>query len=407
MSDSDARAADEVISTEIAMRRRGHAFGRRMYTDPGVFDREARAIILPHWHCAGHASSLADAGQFLNVQLCGESALVIRGQDGTVRAFVNVCRHRGSRLCREASGTFQGGVIVCPYHAWTYGWDGSLRAARGVPASFDRSAYALKEISARVIEGLVFVSFSESPPGLVHAEQALASSARPYGWDEAKVAHRETYSIRANWKLVVENYYECYHCAPAHPEFSRHHVEARSPAENELGRERVTHRLAALGVHIGVVDRWMGRSLPGQEPADTFRSALVPGAVSGSEDGGPVAKLMGSFPDYDGGITFFEVGPTSAFLAYPDHGLIYRFLPRAVDATDMEVIWLVDRRAVEGVDYDLGRLTWLWKVTSEADKRIIEDNQEGVRSRFFEPGPYAPQEPYAQRFAEWILEELR
>jgi len=129
--------------------------------------------------------------------------------------------------------------------------------------------------------------------------------------------------------------------------------------------------------------------------------------VSGSEDGRPLAPLMGQFSDYDGGVTFFDVGLTSNFLAYPDHGLIYRFIPNTVQSTDMEVIWLVHEGARAGVDYDLERLTWLWKVTSLADKRIIELNQQGVNSRFYEPGPYTPMEQHTRRFVEWILAELR
>src|SRR5215470_16930014 len=139
----------------------------------------------------------------------------------------------------------------------------------------------------------------------------------------------------------------------------------------------------------------------------TARAALGEGAVSGSEDGQPLAPLMGQFSDYDGGMTFFDVGLTSNFLAYPDHGLIYRFIPNGVQSTDMEVIWLVREDARAGSDYVLERLTWLWKVTSLADKRIIELNQQGVNSRFYEPGPYTPMEQPTRRFVEWILAELQ
>ena len=128
---------------------------------------------------------------------------------------------------------------------------------------------------------------------------------------------------------------------------------------------------------------------------------------TGSEDGRPLAPLMGAFSDYDGGVTFFDVGPTSNFLAYPDHGLIYRFIPKLADATDMEVIWLVRSGAREGSDYDRERLTWLWRVTSAADKRIIELNQQGINSRSYEPGPYTPMEQHTRRFVEWLLGELR
>jgi Rieske 2Fe-2S family protein len=332
---------------------------------------------------------------------------VVRGQDRVVRALLNVCRHRGSRVCTQPSGHARGGVFVCPYHAWSYGLDGRLRAARHMPDDFDRAGHGLKTLHTQVLEGLIFVSFADSPLGLEHVEAALAGSARPYGWAEAKVAHRETYPVRANWKLAVENYMECYHCGPAHEEYSRFHLYARPAPLNRAADERVRERARALGVVISEVDFFASNARPGQEAADSARSALSEGALTGSEDGRPLAPLMGQFSDYDGGVTFFDVGLTSNFLAYPDHGLIYRFIPNTVQSTDMEVIWLVRADARAGVDYDLERLTWLWKVTSLADKRIIELNQQGVNSRFYEPGPYTPMEEHTQRLVEWILSELQ
>ena len=134
---------------------------------------------------------------------------------------------------------------------------------------------------------------------------------------------------------------ECYHCGPAHEEYSRFHLYARPAALNTEADERVRQRTRALGVAIEEVDHWGLKAEPGQESADSLRSALGDGAVSGSEDGRPLAPLMGEFRDYDGGVTFFDLGLTSNFLAYPDHGIIYRFNPLAVQGSEMEVLWLV------------------------------------------------------------------
>jgi phenylpropionate dioxygenase-like ring-hydroxylating dioxygenase large terminal subunit len=391
----------------LAAQRPGHALSREFYCDAEFFEREVRRLILRHWHCAGHHSQVRAPGDFFTTEICGESLIIVRGQDGEVRALQNVCRHRGSRVCTQQAGQARGGVFVCPYHAWTYGLDGCLRAARHMPAGFERSAYGLKSLHARVIEGLIFVSFAEAPLGLEHVEAALAGSARVYGWAHARVAHRETYRVEANWKLAVENYMECYHCGPAHQEYSRFHLYARPAGLNAEADERVRQRARLLGASIAEVDCWGFNAQPGQEAADSVRSALAEGAVSGSEDGRPLAPLMGQFSDYDGGVTFFDVGLTSSFLAYPDHGLIYRFIPRSVHSTDMEVIWLVREDARLGVDYDLERLTWLWQVTSAADKRIIELNQQGINSRSYEPGPYSPMEQHTRRFVEWVLAEMR
>jgi phenylpropionate dioxygenase-like ring-hydroxylating dioxygenase large terminal subunit len=399
--------ASDRCAQAIAAQRPGHALTQAFYRDAELFEREMRRLILRHWQCAGHHSQVREPGDFLTIDVCGESLIIVRGQDREIRALHNVCRHRGSRVCTEHAGNARGGVFVCPYHAWSYGLDGRLRAARHMPAGFDRASYGLKPLHTRVIEGLIFVSFAETPLGLEHVQAALAGSARIYGWGEAKVAHREIYPVNANWKLAVENYMECYHCGPAHEEYSRFHLFARPAALNREADERVRERARTLGLALEELDHWGLNARPGQEAADSVRSALAAGAVSGSEDGRPLAPLMGQFPDYDGGVTFFDIGLTSSFLAYPDHGLIYRFIPRTVHGTDMEVIWLVRDDARSGVDYDLERLTWLWKVTSAADKRIIELNQQGINSRYYEPGPYTPMEQHTQRFVEWVLAELR
>ena len=402
-----AAPAGDPIAAAIAAHRPGHALSAPFYCDEAFFARELQRVLLQHWHCAGHHSQLPASGDFFTTEICGESLILVRDEQGEVHALLNVCRHRGSRVCTEESGHARGAAFVCPYHAWSYNLDGSLRAARQMPADFERAAYALRRVHVRVIEGLIFVCFAAAPPGLQHVEAALAGSARVYGWRAARVAHRETYPVNANWKLAVENYMECYHCGPAHAEYSRFHLYARPAPLNRAADARVRARAEQLGVRIEEVDYWGRRAQPGEEAADSLRSALAEGTVSGSEDGGPLAPLMGDFPDYDGGVTFFDVGLTSNFLAYPDHGLIYRFVPKSVSRTDMEVIWLVAGGAREGIDYDRERLTWLWKVTSVADKRIIELNQQGIRSRYYEPGPYSAMEQHTAQLIEWLLAELR
>jgi Rieske 2Fe-2S family protein len=398
-------ALDDRIDNLIAAQPAGRSLAQAFYTDPEIFQRDLDLMLMRHWLCVGHVSGVPNPGDFFLFEIAAESAIVVRGDDGQLRALVNVCRHRGSRVCRERAGNTN--FFVCPYHAWTYNIDGSLRAARHMPELFDRSAHGLHQLKLRVIEGLIFVTFAETPLALTRVEQVLQSGYGPYGWANAKVAHRQTYPIAANWKLAVENYVECYHCSPAHPEYARLHAN-RQPRDKivELNLKMV-ERAAALGLSICDRDHWALAAEAGEEAAYCVRYAMLRGAVTGSADGKGVAPLMGAFKDYDGGSTFIHVGPASYFLAYPDHGLIYRFVPKAVQQSEMEVIWLVRSDARENIDYDRDRLTWLWKVTSEADKRIIEDNQRGVNSRYYAPGPFAIMETSTHRFVEWYLHELR
>jgi Rieske 2Fe-2S family protein len=384
----------------------GRALEREFYADPSIFERDMDRMLLRHWFCAAHVASVPRPGDFLLVDLGQESVIIVRTQGGQIKALVNVCRHRGSRICTSRSGRVPAGRFTCPYHAWSYDLDGRLVVAREMAASFDRDQFGLKSLPVRVVEGLIFTTFAAAPLDFGSAEQALAQSAGVHGWAKAKIAHRETFSINANWKLAVENYMECYHCQPAHPEFSKRHVYARPAKQSELLERAGRRRAEALGIFIADVDQYGCAAKPGTESVSVFRSVLSDGVASATADDKPIARLMGDFSEHDGNSTYFDIGPLSDFLAYADHGLIYRFVPRAVQHTEMEVIWLVHADAVEGKDYDVGRLTWLWATTSLEDKKIVELNQAGVNSRLFEPGPYSLQEPYALRFVDWYLQEL-
>ena len=202
----------------------------------------------------------------------------------------------------------------------------------------------------------------------------------------------------------MENYVECYHCSPSHPEYSKlHALEQPAPRIARLNAA-MNARTASLGLDIATLTQW--RSDDGGEAIDCFRYALYDGVDTGTEDGKAAAPLMGAFTAYDGGATSIHIGPASFLLAYPDHGVIYRFWPRGHEHSEMELIWLVRGDAVAGTDYDLDRLIWLWTVTTDADKRIIEHTARGVASDFYLPGPLAPMEANEARYLAWYLDEM-
>ena len=399
---SDAR---DRLATLVARQPSGVSLLRDFYADPAIFARDIERIHLRHWLCVGHESRIPKPGDWFVFDLAEESLILVRGRDAQIRALVNVCRHRGSHVCYEKQGSSR--VFVCPYHAWTYDLDGRLRSARHMGGDFDPSGYSLAQVHVRVLQGLIFVCFAERPPGLDDVERTLRATLGRHGWAKAKVAHRIVYGTDANWKLVTENYQECYHCRHAHPEFARFHASEKPDEEVRELLADARRRWAGMGIEIPTVTTWPAGSTPDQEGVSCFHDATYPGAVTGSEDGGPVAPLMGEFREYDGGFSYVEVGPASFFLAYSDYGVMYLFVPRAPQRTEMEVVWLVREDAREGVDYDLSRLIWMWDVTSIADKRIIEHNQKGVNSRYYRPGPYGPMERVSRSLSAWYLEQIR
>jgi len=398
-----------LLQAAIAQWQPGRALPQVFYRDPAIFQYDMRYFVGAHWHCVGHASMAPAAGDFFTVDIAGESVIVVRGPDKQLRALLNVCSHRGSRVCTEAQGNARNATFQCPYHAWTYDCSGELVRARLTPDDFRKEDYGLKQVALRDCEGVLFITFAAQPLGFKHVEESFGRSTRIYGWSKAKVAARRMYQIDANWKLVVENYNECYHCGPAHQEYSRRHIFARPPEERVAADDAMARRDAALGIDLPSLQLYADGAEPGQESAACFPSAMVEGYHTGSRNGKPVAPLMGQFKgrEFDGGFSFLDLGPTSNFIAYPDYGVIYRSIPLTVDKTAFELIWLVDGDAVAGRDYDEEELVWMWDYTSKEDKRIIELNQAGVNSAYFEPGPYAPMEHEVARYGRWYIDTLK
>lgn len=393
----------DAIDRLLANHRSGHALERPFYRDPTIFERDMERIFRRHWHCVGHVSQVAAPGDFFKVAIENESVVVARDKDATLNAFLNVCRHRGAEVCIERQGNAT--AFVCPYHAWTYRLDGSLRAARLMPKGFDVAAHGMRKVHLEEVAGLLFISFADAPLRFDTVRRLIEATCGRYGWATARIAHRRTYAVDANWKLAVENYVECYHCGPAHPEYSLTHA-LQAPPEQIAGMNAAMEaRTRGLGVDVGSGDHWQ-TSAQGEEAIHAFRYALYDGVSSGSRDGSPVAPLMGEFTAYDGGVTSIHVAGSTFLVCYPDHGMIYRFVPKTPESSEMELIWLVRGDAEAGVDYDFDKLVWLWTVTTDEDKAIIEHTAKGVRSHYYVPGPIAPMEYNELRYIAWYLDEV-
>ncbi|MGH8251117.1 MAG: aromatic ring-hydroxylating oxygenase subunit alpha [Steroidobacteraceae bacterium] len=384
---------------------RGHALPRAVYHEPEIYESEIRRIFLKSWQYAGHASEIPERGDYFLFEIAGESVILVRGADGGVNALLNVCRHRGSRICDAPAGHEK--RFTCKYHGWTYALDGSLRAAGFAPEGLDKSRLGLRRLHSKLFQSMIFINFDPDPVPFDAIENDLGPLLAPWRLDRAKVAKRLNYPIASNWKLAVENYCECYHCLPAHPEYSVGHSRAIPRKDCEVQLEEVLGRAESVGLTRGDTRHsWLDAGALGTD-RDFERYPLLRGHLTGSKDGRPVAPLMGSITGYDGGATDLHIGPMTFGLAYCDHVVLYRFTPRGMRLTDCEITWLVDCAAVEGRDYDLATLTWLWDVTTIADKQIIERNQRGVESRYYEPGPLSPMEDFTHRFMEWYVATMR
>ena len=378
------------LQTLAASQSHNKTLEQAFYASEAVYRHDIQNYWNKTWIWAGHECQIPKEGDFFLMDYGPESLIIARDREGQVGAFLNVCRHRGSRVCLERSGNRR--VFACPYHAWTYELNGALRSAKEMGEGFDPAQYGLLKAHAFLFEGLIFVSTAEQPPEYRLGLERLKPLVEPYGLRNLKLAATKSYPVRANWKLAVENYMECYHCGPAHKEYARSH-SLKDP------EHMTTHLLEALkqrSCAVGLSDQELYLSPNQGDPVGIEfyykRSPLFEGYETGSQSGRPLAPLLGTLEGFDGGAADMEIGLLNNFLIYSDHMVGYRFFPKGLQDTDIEVTWFVRADAEAGRDYDLEQLTWLWDVTSQDDERIIRLNQEGVNSFHYRPGPLAEME---------------
>jgi len=395
----------EDVSNLVKTQVEGFTLDQIFYQDPDIYQRELDRIFMKSWLYAGHLSQVPEIGDYFLYELANESVIITRDSKDTIKALINVCRHRGSRVCLESTG--QKKSFVCPYHAWVYKLDGSLLGANRTSSSFDKSKYGLNQIQLKIFHSMIFINFDSEPVSFDPIEKDLDECLRPYGFENMKIAHKQNYPIKANWKLAVENYCECYHCIPAHPEYSVAHGLSLPDEKVADLLEQVMDKAEKVGLSRQCVNKeWLRSGGVGNDRGFS-RYPLLKDFVTGSRDGKPVGPLLGNIKDYDGGTTDIQIGPVTFYLAYCDHIVVYHFKPLTIDTADCEITWLVNEKAEEGKDYKLEDLIWLWDVTTIADKRIIENNQAGVNSRFYQPGPFTEMEDFENDFVEWYLDVMK
>lgn len=389
----------------IERQRPGWSLEQAFYTSPEIYDLERRGWLAEQWYVMAHSSELAQVGSYIVRELLGESVVIVRDIEDTVRGFYNVCRHRGSRICEQDG---RASSLTCPYHAWSYRLDGSLRAAAALRDDIDTAQLGLHPITVREIGGLVLASLKAKPGTLDAVRDVFEPGLRYHGIPQARIAARRSYPTRGNWKLVIENLVECYHCFPAHHEYCSvmRHVDA-------IARESPESATAWKKT----VEAWLRDEADPASPLQrntldfsTPTCAAIRQPVGGkrqtqSQDGLPVAPLMGQLQRFDGGVTTFRCEPFIYLTAPNDHAVMLQFLPAGPELTEVTLTWLVSPTA-DPTEVDVERMLWLWDVTTQQDKVLIERNAAGVRSSAYTPGPYSKLEVWTARFVRRYLDEV-
>jgi Rieske 2Fe-2S family protein len=357
------------------------------YTSAQVFALEKERIFCREWLCVARAEELAEPGAFRVLEVLGESILLVRNREGQLRAFYNVCRHRGSRLCREPpaagaaavlGGGLSGGRITCPYHRWTYDLDGRLIGApylTGEPG-FDKSLFSLYPVGLECWGGFVFVHLTPARAAPLAAQLgAIPERVARYPLSELRIGHTIRYEVAANWKVICENYNECYHCAGVHPELC-----AVVPAFRERG-----------GANLD----W-ARGIPHRPGAYTFTSS------------GTTSRR--AFP----GLNEDEQVRHKGELVYPnlflslacDHAAVFVLQPRSATRTDIACHFLFEPFEIAKPGFDPRDATDFWDLVNRQDWAICESVQQGISARVHERGYYAPMEDFNLDIRRYVLERI-
>lgn len=347
---------------------------RDWYCSEDVLAQERTRIFASSWCAVGRAERLARPGDFVLADVAGESIIVTRDGAGAVRAYFNVCRHRGTRLCTEPAGRFNGS-IQCPYHAWTYGLDGTLLAARNMQnvPGFERGDYPLHEIAVATFDGFIFVNLAPAQP----FERELAPTLERFArWNigELRVARELTYELACNWKLVFQNYSECYHCPLVHPQLDK--LSPSDSGRNDLSEGPVLGGYSEL--------RHDGASL----------------TMSGSTSRPPLAGITG---DELNRVYYYTLFPAMLLSLHPDYVMVHFVTPLSAGRTRIVCAWLFDAATMAEPGFDPSDAVEFWDLTNRQDWRVNELTQAGVSSSAYTPGPYAQQEGLLAAFDRHYL----
>jgi glycine betaine catabolism A len=347
------------------------------YTSPAILKDETEQIFARRWNCVGRASALAAPGDYIVREIAGESLIILRDRGGELRAFFNICRHRGTRLCQRASGQFSE-TIQCPYHAWTYTIDGRLIGAPHMQDAegFDKADYSLHSAALAEWEGFVFVNIARDPEPFAQWFAPMLRRLERYNISGLKVGHRVSYDVKANWKLVFQNYSECLHCPTIHPELS-----------------------TVLPYQSGANDLIEGPFLGGyMEIRAPNESATLSGRACGRLVNPGLAENDRHRAFY------YTLMPNLMLSIHPDYVNYYLLTPVAADRTLVESEWMFHPSNEGDAQFNPQDAIAFWDVTNRQDWDICERSQLGISSRRYEPGPYSPRESMP---AAWDREYLR
>jgi Rieske 2Fe-2S family protein len=405
------------LKSLIARRRPGYTLEAPFYTSPQILQTDLDLIFGHHWIYVGVEPDVPEAGDVMVVDIGANSILIVRDDDMGVKAFHNVCRHRGARLVHEPKTTV--GNLVCGYHQWTYDLTGKLIHADHMAKDFDHACHGLKPVHLRSLAGLLFICLSDDPPADFDEMAAVMTPyIAPHDIANCKVIHQSDLIEQGNWKLTMENNRECYHCSANHPELTIPlfaYGFGFSPDSVDEAELKQAQRYEQMVCDLGA--QWEAGGLPSREVdhlddvVTGYRTQRLPidrdGESQTLDTKVASKKLLGQFTSPKLGGLSFWTQPNSWHHFMSDHIVTFSVIPLDAERTLLRTKWLVHKDAVEGVDYDLENVIGVWVATNDQDGTLVGWAQAGARSQAYEPGPYSPYtEMLVDKFCNWYIGRL-
>lgn len=345
------------------------------YTDSEHFRREIETFFFQGWICAGRADTILNPGDYFLREIAGESIIIVSSDSGSIESFYNVCRHRGTRLCSAAEGSFKG-RIQCPYHGWTYGLSGRLIGAPHMdPSVFQAAEYPLHKLHTDVWDGHIFLNAQPNPPALSIQLAELPVRFSPWRMAELRLYKRITYDVHANWKLIVANYNECLHCPVLHP--------ALNGLTDYLGSDNDAPQPTYIGGSMGF-----------HPPAETM-----------STDGIRRRDYLPGLSDNERAkVCYYALYPNLLLSLHPDYMMVHTLWPRKADRTEVVCEWYFHPAELAKRDFMGNDAVEFWDTTNREDWRIVELSQLGIQSRAYVPGPYSAREHLLSAFDQVVIQ---
>lgn len=367
---------DTFQKTASSYRQGAHTMLREYYLSPEIYREEQERLFREKWVCVGRSEQIARPGEYFLAQIAGESLIILRDQAGQPRGFYNVCRHRGTRLCEAHTGKFSGS-IQCPYHAWTYSIDGQLIGAPHMSdvQGFDKRAYPLHDVAVHEWEGFLLATLARDPEPFEICFAPVMTRFSRFNIGSLQTARRIEYDVKANWKLLFQNYSECLHCPMIHPGLTR--VTPYLSGENDL----------VEGPYLG------GFMVISQEGGSMTESGNPCGITVGALAGEDLQRAY-----------YYSIMPNLLLSMHPDYVMTHTLWPDGPERTHVVCEWLFhpDNFAMDGFNPDDG--VKFWDTVNRQDWHICEQSHAGISSRAYTPGPYSPRESVP---AAWDREYLR